>query len=202
MNITAIKSPEKMYFCKIEDNQGSKFWGFLSPSDERLNTALEKVEVSIERQQELLSGGYIVYYDGELFNASADEYYLDANADFQKKDPAEVEEEKRQKRQEQFYKTFIETPLGNYRLQPKGYANAQQAMDVTDKMVEAYNGLSGQLKEMVIFYPTPDFTSEEQCSEDWLVAHQYNPEDMTIAEWETFYNQFVLLYATNQYKSN
>ena len=100
MNITAISTPVKMYFCKIQDNENNKFWGFLSPTDARLETALESVEVSIERQQELISGGYIVYYGGELFNAPADEYYLDENADFQKRDPAEVEHEKEEKRRE------------------------------------------------------------------------------------------------------
>lgn len=82
--ITLIKTPDKMYFCKILNNDNSICWGFLSPSDERLATALEKIEVSIPRQQELLSGGYIVYYNGEVFNADSRQYYLDENFDFQK----------------------------------------------------------------------------------------------------------------------
>lgn len=82
--ITLIKTPDKMYFCKILNNDNSICWGFLSPSDERLATALEKIEVSIPRQQELLSGGYIVYYNGEVFNADSKQYYLDENFDFQK----------------------------------------------------------------------------------------------------------------------
>lgn len=88
-NMTAIKSPECMYFCKIQNADDSICWGFLSPSDERLESVLVKVEVSIEKQQELLTGGNIVYYDGEVFNADNDEYYLDENKDFVKRPTSE-----------------------------------------------------------------------------------------------------------------
>ena len=84
MNISFISTPEKMYFCKMQNADNSICWGFLSPSDERLKNALEKIEVSIEQHQQLLSGGYIVYYDGEIFNADSKQYYLDENFDFQK----------------------------------------------------------------------------------------------------------------------
>ena len=88
-NMTAIKSPECMYYCKIQNADNSICWGFLSPSDARLESALVKVEVSIEKHQELLSGGNIVYYDGEVFNANQDEYYLDENKDFVKRSTTE-----------------------------------------------------------------------------------------------------------------
>jgi hypothetical protein len=90
-NITAIKSPECMYFCKIQNEDNSVCWGFLSPSDERLENALVKVEVSIEQHQQLLSGGNIVYYDGEVFNAEENEYYLDENQNFVKRDKSEYD---------------------------------------------------------------------------------------------------------------
>ena len=88
-NMTAIKSPECMYFCKIQNADNSICWGFLSPSDTRLESALVKVEVTIEKHQELLSGGQIVYYDGEVFNANQNEYYLDENNDFVKRSTTE-----------------------------------------------------------------------------------------------------------------
>ena len=88
-NVVALNSPECMYFCKIENTDGSICWGFLSPSDERLETALVKVEVSIEKHQELLMNGDIVYYDGEVFNAQPNEYYLDENKDFVKRSTSE-----------------------------------------------------------------------------------------------------------------
>lgn len=87
-NITAIKTPDCMYYCKFQDG-GKYLWGFLSPSDPRLETVLVKEEVSIEKHQQLLSGGNIVYYDGEVFNADSNQYYLDENGDFVKKSDEE-----------------------------------------------------------------------------------------------------------------
>lgn len=104
-------------------------------------------------------------------------------------------------RQEQFYTQFIQTSLGNYRLEPKGYANAQQAMDVTNTMATALGGLTEQLVPLVIFYETPDFTKAEECTEEWLVAHQKNPSVMTLEEWQKFYFEFCQLYAMQQYKT-
>ena len=103
-------------------------------------------------------------------------------------------------RQKEFYNTFLATSKGNYRLQPKGYANAQQSVDTINGMVNALNGLTQQIAQMVIFYPTPDFTKEEECTEAWLIAHQYNAEPMTKEEWIDFYIEFSSLYAKNQYK--
>lgn len=110
-------------------------------------------------------------------------------------------QKKTKEREEQFYKEFIKTSLGNYRLEPKGYANAQQAMDVTNTMAMALGGLTEQLVPLVIFYETPDFTKEEECTEEWLVAHQKNPSVMTLEEWQKFYFEFCQLYAMQQYKT-
>lgn len=103
-------------------------------------------------------------------------------------------------RQKEFYDKFLATSKGNYRLQPKGYANAQQSVDTINGMVNAVGGLTQQIAQMVIFYPTPDFTKVEECTEEWLIAHQYNAEPMTKEEWTDYYIEFSTLYATNQYK--
>lgn len=110
------------------------------------------------------------------------------------------EEEQAEKRKQAFYTQFIKTSLGNYRLEPKGYANAQQAMDVTNTMATALGGLTEQLTNLVIFYDTPDFTKEYECTEEWLVAHQKNPDVMTLEQWQKFYLEFCQLYAMQQYK--
>lgn len=111
------------------------------------------------------------------------------------------EEEQAEKRKQAFYTHFIKTSLGNYRLEPKGYANAQQAMDVTNTMATALGGLTQQLVPLVIFYETPDFSKAEECTEEWLVAHQKNPSVMTLEEWQKFYFEFCQLYAMQQYKT-
>lgn len=104
-------------------------------------------------------------------------------------------------RQKVFASQFLATSLGNFRLQPKGYANAQQAMDVINTMATALGGLTEQLTNLIIFYPTPDFTKAEQCTEEWLVANQIKPSVMALADWQKFYLEFCQLYAMQQYKS-
>lgn len=84
-NMSAVSSPTCMYYCKIQNADNSVCWGFLSPSDDRLETSLVKVEVSIEEHQKLISGGNIVYHDGKIFNADNSQYYLDENNDFVKR---------------------------------------------------------------------------------------------------------------------
>ena len=105
-NMSAISSPTSMYFCKIQNADNSICWGFLSPSDERLETALVKVEVTIQKHQELLSGGNIVYYNGEVFNAEQDEYYLDDNKDFVKRDTAEYNQMKADEKRAELVQTL------------------------------------------------------------------------------------------------
>jgi len=107
-NMSAISTPDKMYFCKIENADGSVCWGFLSPSDERLDAVPIKAEVSIEKHQELLSGGNIVYYDGEVFNAEQDEYYLDENNDFVKRSTTEYNRMKADEKRAELIQTLYE----------------------------------------------------------------------------------------------
>lgn len=104
-------------------------------------------------------------------------------------------------RQLEFYKKFLATSLGNYRLQPKGYANAQQSIDTINNIVMAKGGLNETIAQMVIFYATPDFTKEEECTEEWLVQHQIHPQPMTLQQWVQFYIEFTTLYAQQQYKA-
>ena len=74
-------------------------------------------------------------------------------------------------------------------------------MDVTNTMATALGGLTEQLVPLVIFYETPDFSKAEECTEEWLVAHQKNPSVMTLEEWQKFYFEFCQAYAMQQYKS-
>ena len=112
-----------------------------------------------------------------------------------------TDEEETQQRQKDFYNNFLVTSKGNYRLMPKGYANAQQSIDTINGNVLSIGELDAEIAAMVIFYPTPDFTNPEQCTEEWLVQHQYNIEPMTKEVWGEFYREFSRLYALNQYKA-
>ena len=113
----------------------------------------------------------------------------------------EWEDKQTAKRQADFEANFLSTSLGNYRLQPKGYANAQQSIDTVNNIVMAFGGLTEQVAQMVIFYDTPDFTKAEECTEEWLVQHQYNPSPMTKEQWLQFYVDFTTRYATHQYRT-
>lgn len=140
----------------------------------------------------------LVLYTLDKIEETTDEYVLDGEQ-YVKADE-EYYTKKTVEREKEFYTHFIKTFLGNYRLEPKGYANAQQAMDVTNTMATALGGLTEQLVPLVIFYETPDFSKAEECTEEWLVAHQKNPSVMTLEEWQKFYFEFCQLYAMNQYK--
>lgn len=111
-----------------------------------------------------------------------------------------TDEELEEQRQADFESKFLATSLGNYRLQPRGYANAQQSIDTVNNMVIYAQGLTEQLAQMVIFYETPDFTKPEECTEEWLVQHQTHPQPMTLQEWGAFYAEFTTLYANKMYK--
>lgn len=111
------------------------------------------------------------------------------------------ETELAQEREQTFYTHFIKTSLGNYRLEPKGYANAQQSIDVVNNNVNTLRSLTEELAKWIIFYETPDFSNAEECTEEWLVAHQKNPSVMTLEEWQKFYFEFCQLYAMQQYKT-
>lgn len=104
------------------------------------------------------------------------------------------------KRKEIFENDFISTSLGNYRLFPKGYSNAQQSIDTINNIVNVMGSLTEQVANMIKFYQTPDFSKPEECSEEWLIEHQYSPNPMTKEQWTNFYIEFTTLYAQKQYQ--
>ena len=156
--------------------------------------AINKDHIILARdtKEDLLQALQCMVYDTI---EETDKDYVLYNGEYIIQDSVTVEREK------EFYTHFIKTSLGNYRLEPKGYANAQQAMDVTNTMATALGGLTEQLVPLVIFYETPDFSKAEECTEEWLVAHQKNPSVMTLEEWQKFYFEFCQLYAMQQYKT-
>lgn len=197
-DMQAIKSPDKMYYCKITQADGTKCWGFLSPYDDRLEEVTDKVEVTIDEHQSLISGGQIVYYDGKLFNS--DKYKLDENYDFIPNE--NYEEEQTAQRKSTFESQFFQIPTientfvgGWYRKVPKGYASALESLNT------AYNAYSASLAvdptakfpaDTLIFYTAPDYSDAEQCTEEWLIAHQFKNTEMTSAQFMQFYSAFVI----------
>lgn len=164
---------------------------------------------AIIRDNKIIDTGLYPHTDEDVLNVEiSGEEYTNIVADMNKYIYSEgsiiinpqLEEEQATLRREQFNKSFLITSLGNYRLVPQGYANAQQAIDVVNNNVNMLGSLTEELTQWIIFYETPDFTKEEECTEEWLVAHQKNPEPMTLEEWQKFYFEFCQLYAQSQYK--
>ena len=44
--------------------------------------------------------------------------------------------------------------------------------------------------DIFIFYQAPDFTKPEECTEEWLIEHQFKNKVMTAQEFGTFYMTF------------
>lgn len=147
-----------------------------------VNEEIENIEVAEDIYNKYVeTPNYYIYQDGKIVE-----------------NPNYIEDCYKE-RKHKFESQFLQTSLGNYRLEPKGYANAQQSIDTINNIVNAFGGLNQQVASMVIFYPTPDFTKEEECTEEWLVAHQYNPESMSKEEWVKYYIEFTTAYAQKQY---
>ena len=113
----------------------------------------------------------------------------------------DYEEIKANERKEEFESKFIQTLWGWYRKQPKGYANAPQSIDIIFNIVNASGGFTQQVADMMLFYQQPDFDNAEECTEEWLVAHQYKHQPCSTQEFMQFYIAFQTAWANDQYKS-
>lgn len=96
-------------------------------------------------------------------------------------------------RKNNFLKDFFKVgSYGYYRKQPKGYQSATESLNTAfnNFTVMQKMGIEEFPADVFIFYEEPDFTDPEQCTEEWLVAHQTKNKAMTAQEFGTFYTQF------------
>lgn len=88
-----------------------------------------------------------------------------------------------------FESEFFEIPnIGWYRKVPKGYTSAIESLNTAFNAVLVLNSLPA---DYLIFYTKPDFTQDEQCTEEWLIANQFKNKAMTKEEFMQFYANFV-----------
>lgn len=125
-------------------------------------------------------------YNVDRWEETHEEYAFDGD-EYVIKDEA-WEEEQTEKRKQEFLQTFFKVEgFGYYRIQPKGYQSAVESMNVLFNAAIAMNGIQAGL---IIFYPEPDFTKPEQCTEEWLVANQIimpaMPKEEFIQLWAVF----------------
>ena len=103
--------------------------------------------------------------------------------------PMKSDDDKTQERKAEFEKQFFNIEgVGYYRRQPKGYSSALESVNT------AFNAVTimGKLPENTLtFYQAPDFTIEEQCTEEWLVANSFKNVEMTAQEFGQFYASFI-----------
>lgn len=138
----------------------------------------------------------------EVFNAIADDKdrYIWDGEDVVPN--PEYEEIKANERRAEFESKFIQTAWGWYRKQPKGYANAPQSVDIIFNIVNASGGFTEQVANMMLFYQQPDFDNPDECTEEWLIAHQYKHNPCTTQEFLQFYVAFQTAWANDQYRSS
>ena len=79
-------------------------------------------------------------------------------------------------------------PGGWYRKVPKGYSSAVESLNTAFNAVLSLNKLPANT---LIFYTAPDFTKPEECTEEWLIAHQFRNAEMTKEQFIQFYSVFM-----------
>lgn len=114
----------------------------------------------------------------------------------------EQEEETPEDRKENFLKDFFKVSLGDlgtgyYRKKPKGYTSAIESITVAERMCAKNNGLpAGTL----IFYQQPNFNKPEQCTEEWLEAHQIIMPTLTVEQFDTLFMSFVMAWNKEEHE--
>lgn len=99
------------------------------------------------------------------------------------------EQEQAAKREADFKSKFFEIQnFGWYRKNPKGYSSAVESLNTAFNAVTFLGLLPANT---LIFYTAPDFTKPEECTEEWLIAHQIFNQEMTTHEFGTFYVGFM-----------
>ena len=92
-----------------------------------------------------------------------------------------TEEEQAQARKTTFENQFFQIPAienvfvgGWYRKKPKGYASAVESLNTCFNAVLALNKLPA---DTLIFYTKPDYANADECTEKWLIAHQFKNKE-------------------------
>lgn len=106
-----------------------------------------------------------------------------------------TDEEKENERKTTFENQFFQIPAidnvfvgGWYRKKPKGYASAVESLNTCFNAVLALNKLPA---DTLIFYTQPDYSNADECTEEWLIAHQFKNEEMTKEQFMQLYSVFM-----------
>lgn len=131
-------------------------------------------------------GNYIVVTKefGELIKQNPGNYKIVNNEVVEK-----TAEDKYNERKAGFLKQFFKVSnIGYYRKTPKGYQSAIESINTAFNLCNKIGGLPA---DTLIFYEEPDFSKEEECTEEWLVEHQIKLPAMTAQQFDDLYVTFV-----------
>lgn len=115
----------------------------------------------------------------------------------------DYDEEETAKREADFKSNFFNIEgFGWYRKQPKGYQSAIESLNTAFNRFTVMQKMGIEVfpANVFIFYTQPDFTKPEECTEEWLVAHQTKNEEMTVLEFGNFYATFTDAWNTEEHE--
>ena len=141
------------------------------------------------------------FYNIDRSVETEDEYVLDGDEYVLKS--TEWEQEQADKREADFKSKFFNIEgYGWYRKQPKGYQSAIESLNTAFNRFEIMQkmGVEEFPANVFIFYQQPDFTNPEECTEEWLVAHQTRNNAMTVQEFGSFYATFTDAWNTEEHE--
>lgn len=103
--------------------------------------------------------------------------------------PGETSAERKAEFLKEFFKVNLgELGSGYYRKKPKGYQSAIESINTAQIICSKMNGLPAGV---LIFYKQPTFSKPEQCTEEWLVAHQIVIPALTVEQFDELYLSFI-----------
>lgn len=143
-------------------------------------------------------GTNIEYYQSiGMVELDVEKSDVDGNWYLKDKCPHKTEEEKAAERQAEFESKFFNIPgYGWFRRVPKGYNSAVDCLNLAFNNINILGGLP---EGLLIFYTQPDFTKPEECTEEWLVAHQIIMPAMTVQEFGQLYASFSAAWNTQEH---
>lgn len=103
--------------------------------------------------------------------------------------PEETAAERKVRFLQDFFKVSLgEFGTGYYRKKPKGYQSAVESINTAQIICSKMNGLPAGI---LVFYKQPNFNKAQQCTEEWLEAHQIVLPAMSVEQFDSLYINFI-----------
>lgn len=161
-----------------------------------------KVVLFDENREKLeITASLIPEYQGLEIQEVPEGYVI---VDFELVTVEEAQEKQAEIRKQTFLEDFFKVgEYGYYRRTPKGYQSAIESINTAfnNFILMQQAGITEFPADVFIFYTEPDFTDPEQCTEEWLVAHQYKNNAWTAQEFGVFYSTFTRAWNNQEHET-